>query len=430
MISYFKPQQSKDTSKKRSSTTRFSVRNARIEQIAKATKRAPAEFFKHIRGKNNNRRSSNSKEESQSLLSNQANDNEQTEPDHQRELFAMTQTPLPVEPGTVDLSDFPDLSGNKNSNDSVEGDNQQRSFLRSRRPRLLSTVKKHVFRSLSRDRKRRLGSPDSQNSTVSSCSLIPPLRERLSLVSTPTERIKSSPPKLRGRKRRRLSNELYSPWLRNSRMHFLKKYRIPSQPPMTRSASSELPSTQSPSWSGLKNITGDIARGSKRPPLLFSSKKKTDANLSTSSAEKNSVGARETRKFPVCRFSLPAIVGRKFKETVSTGAVEERRLICASCGSELLLFLKSNYCTAPTDPPPCPQIHAETSYFPDSFICRPNKEGENEEKGGKCASANVTPIRKQVKESPGLMSVVTIQPSCIPQTFSLNSKVIIIGCFT
>ncbi|VUZ45183.1 unnamed protein product, partial [Hymenolepis diminuta] len=101
---------------------------------------------------------------------------------------------------------------------------------------------------------------------------------------------------------------------------------------------------------------------------------------------------------------------------------EERRLICASCGSELLLFLKSNYCTAPTDPPPCPQIHAETSYFPDSFICRPNKEGENEEKGGKCASANVTPIRKQVKESPGLMSVVTIQPSCIPQTFSLNSK--------
>ncbi|VUZ45181.1 unnamed protein product [Hymenolepis diminuta] len=358
------PQQSKGTSKKRSSTARFSVRNARIEQIAKATKRAPAEFFKHIRGKNNNRRSSNSKEESQSLLPNQANDNEHIESDHQRELFAMTQTPLLVEPGTVDLSDFPDLSTNKNSNDSVEGGDQQRSFLRSRRPRLLSTVKKHVFRSLSRDRKRRFGSPDSQNSTVSSCSLIPPLRERLSLVSTPTERIKSSPPKLRGRKRRRLSNELYSPWLRNSRMHFLKKYRIPSQPPMTRSASSELPSTQSPSWSGLKNITGDIARGSKRPPLLFSSKKKNNVNLSTSSADKNLVGTRETRKFPVCRFSLPAIVGRKFKET----------------------------------------------------------EGENEEKGGKCASANVTPIRKQVKESPGLMSVVTIQPSCIPQTFSLNSK--------
>ncbi|VUZ45182.1 unnamed protein product [Hymenolepis diminuta] len=294
------PQQSKGTSKKRSSTARFSVRNARIEQIAKATKRAPAEFFKHIRGKNNNRRSSNSKEESQSLLPNQANDNEHIESDHQRELFAMTQTPLLVEPGTVDLSDFPDLSTNKNSNDSVEGGDQQRSFLRSRRPRLLSTVKKHVFRSLSRDRKRRFGSPDSQNST----------------------------------------------------------------PPMTRSASSELPSTQSPSWSGLKNITGDIARGSKRPPLLFSSKKKNNVNLSTSSADKNLVGTRETRKFPVCRFSLPAIVGRKFKET----------------------------------------------------------EGENEEKGGKCASANVTPIRKQVKESPGLMSVVTIQPSCIPQTFSLNSK--------
>ncbi|VDO03048.1 unnamed protein product [Rodentolepis nana] len=415
------PQKPKDTPQKRASTARFSVRNTRIEQLAKATKRAPAEFFKHIKGKNNNRRSSYSKEETQSLLSNQADDNEQTDSNHQKELFALTQTPLPVESRDLDFSDFPDLSTKRNSIDNVENDSQQRSFMRSRRPRLLSAVKKHVFRSLSRERKRRLGSPDSQNSTVSSCSVIPPLRERLSLMSTPTERTKGSP-KLRGRKRRRLSNELYSPWLRNSRMHFLKKYRIPSQPPISRSASSELPSGQSPSWSGLKNLTGDMARVSKRPPLLFSSKKKIDANLSTSSADKSSVGVREARKFPVCRFSLPAIVGWKFKETVSSEAVSERSLICASCGSEMLLFPKSNYCTAPTNPPPCPQIHAETSYFPDSFICRPTKDTEKAGKNEKCASANATPIKTQTVESPGLMSVVTIQPSCIPQTFSLNSK--------
>nr|CDS26703.1 breast cancer type 1 susceptibility protein [Hymenolepis microstoma] len=416
------PQQPKGTPKKRACTARFSVRNTRIEQIAKATKRAPVEFFKHIKVKTSNHRSSYSKEESQSLLSNQADDNEQTESNHQNELFTLTQTPLLAESRVLDFSDFPDLSIKKNSIDCVEDDNQNRSFMHSRRPRLLSTVKKHVFRSLSRERKRRLGSPDSQNSTVSSCSVIPPLRERLSLMSTPTERTKSSPPKLRGRKRRRLSNELYSPWLRNSRMHFLKKYRIPSQPPISRSASSELPSGQSPSWSSLKSLTGDMARVSKRPPLLFSSKKKVDANLSTSSAEKSSIGVREARKFPKCRFSLPAIVGWKFKETVSPEAVSERRLICASCGSEMLLFPKSNDCIAPTNPSPCPQIHAETSYFPDSFICRPTKDTEKEEKGGRCASANVTPIRNQVMESPGLMSVVTIQPSCIPQTFSLNSK--------
>lgn len=336
----------------------------------------------------------------------------------------MTQTPLPVEPNAVDLSEFPDLSikGSKRSDD---GHNRQGSFPRQRKPRLFSAVRKRVFRSLSRERKRRLGSPspESQGSTVSVCSIIPPLRERLSLRSLPVESRTS--PKLRGRKCRRLSNELYSPWLRNSRMHFLKKYRIPPQPTMSRTASSELASGQSPSWLGLKNLGGDMIRSSRRQlPLRISSKKKTVDTADTTN-KSSVVTAPEPRKDPVCRFSLPTAT-RLFKETVSAQC-EEKKLICNNCGSEMLLFLNPTSC-APTFPSPCPEIHTETSYFPDSFICQPRSNGEEKSKE-KSVTANTTPVGRQAEVSPATTSVVTIQPSYIPQTFSLTSKVVLAKAF-
>ncbi|KAM7532823.1 hypothetical protein Aperf_G00000129088 [Anoplocephala perfoliata] len=377
--------QIKETPQRRNGP-RFSKPNPRLDQLAKTTKRAPAALVNRIRARS--RKSTNFNDDSKkSLLANQT---DEIEP--YKELFTMTQTPLPVEPNAVNLSEFPDLSIKASKCDD-DLHNRQDPFPRQRRPGLFSAVRKRVFRSFSRERKRRLESPspESRSSTVSVCSVIPPLRERLSLLSAPIESKPS--PKLRGRKCRRLSSELYSPWLRNSRMHFLKKYRIPPQPTVSRSASSELAGGRSPSWLVLKNLGGDMIRSSRHQlPLRISSKKKTE-NTANATDKSSVTTANESRKGLVCRFSLPSAT-RLFKEI-------------PPC--------------APTFPSPCPQIHAETSYFPDSFISRPQSNGEEKNKK-KSLPENGTPVGRQAELSPAATSVATIQPSYIPQTFSLNSK--------
>lgn len=319
--------------------------------------------------------------------------NEEVSPN---ELFAMTQTPPLIEPSAVRLDEFPDLSNkhNRAQSDDADGASMRRSQRdedastcnqRGSKLSLASTFKRSSFlRSLSRGSKRRNQS-QSPDSTSSVSSGIPPLRERLSTSSAAISR----------RKKRRRTNELYSPWLHSSRLHFLKKYRIP---PASSRARTSVPSTStnvfSPGWSRLKSLSTEFGRQSKTQLLIRSTKKCPSSKGAFRPVE---AAPQPSNSGPVCRFILPSR-GSLFE---SSEKGKTTALLCSHCGYEIIFISKP--ATVLTSPEPYPIVRGSEAYWPESWRHSPQM------------------ITRQADISTVAAPDVTILPSCVPQ-ISLNSR--------
>uniref|UniRef100_A0A0R3WB70 BRCT domain-containing protein n=1 Tax=Taenia asiatica TaxID=60517 RepID=A0A0R3WB70_TAEAS len=363
--------------------------------------------------------------------------NEEASPN---ELFAMTQTPPLIEPSAVRLDEFPDLSNKPNHTQSADADGV--SMRRSRRDEdastcsqrgsklsLASTFKRSSFlRSLSRGSKRRnqSQSPESRASSVSSG--IPPLRERLSTSSAAVFR----------RKKRRRTNELYSPWLQNSRLHFLKKYRVPPASSKARTSVSSSANVFSPGWSRLKSLSTDFGRQSKTQLLIRSTKKRSSSKGAFKPVEATS---QPPNSGPVCRFILPS------RGSLFEGSAKKKTaaLLCSHCGYEIILISKP--ATVLTSPKPYPVVRDLGAYWPESWRHSPlmtTRQGVI----STAATPGVTILPSYVSQTPpnsfqscdpsigdktnhiqipitpekGTPSTINIQPSLVPQSFSLNTQ--------
>ncbi|KAL5109964.1 hypothetical protein TcWFU_002544 [Taenia crassiceps] len=363
--------------------------------------------------------------------------NEEASPN---ELFAMTQTHSLIEPSVVQLDEFSDLSNRHNRTQSADADcismrrSRKDDDTPSRKQRgsklsLASTFKHSSFlRSLSRGSKRpnQSYSPDSRSSSVSSD--IPPLRERLSTSSVTIPR----------RKKRRKTNELYSPWLHNSRLHFLKKYRIP---PASSKARTSVPSTSavfSPGWSRLKSLSTEFGRQSKTQLLIRSTKKCSSSKGAFKPVE---AAPQPSNSGPICRFILPS-KGPLFKgsEKGKTDA-----LLCSHCGSEIIFISKPT--TVLTSPKPYPVVRDSGAYWPESWrqsppiitreadIPAPATPGVTTPPSyvlqtslHSCQSCDLTGgdkinrIQAPTTPEKGTPSTINIQPSLVPQSFSLGTQ--------
>ncbi|KAL5966057.1 hypothetical protein TSMEX_006230 [Taenia solium] len=355
------------------------------------------------------------------------------------ELFAMTQTPPLIEPSAVRLDEFPDLSNKPNRTQSADADGV--SMRRSRRDghastcsqrgsklSLASTFKRSSFlRSLSRGSKRRnqSHSPESRASSVGSD--IPPLRERLSTSSAAVFR----------RKKRRRTNELYSPWLHNSRLRFLKKYRISPASSKARASVSSGANVFSPGWSRLKSLSTDFGRQSKTQLLIRSTKKRSSSKGAFKPVEATS---QPPNLGPVCRFMLPSrgplFEGSEKKKTTA--------LLCSHCGYEIIFISKP--ATVLTSPKPYPIVRDLGAYWPESWRQSPQMTRQGDI--STAATPGVTVLSSYVSQTPphscqscdlsigdktnqiqipitpekGTPSTINIQPSLVPQSFSLNTQ--------
>lgn len=348
--------------------------------------------------------------------------------DNDIQLFTMTQTPHQGDPiATGSLSDFPDLSHRRSRHpDTISDDITESGCIVMRRPPAsasktsptrrrsaklsFSALKRSSFlRGLSRGRRRnRSESENSNASSNASPSQIPPLRERLSTTSVLTPK----------RKRRRKTNELYSPWLRNSRFHFLKKYRISAE---SRKPRASMPppgrSDFSPGWSRVKRISAEFGQNSKGQLIIKSSSRRRPSRAGNfrRNVAANDPASAAAAAGPVCRFLMP--LGRLGDSRGGENG-EATRIVCNNCGQFLTLFpppettpLQQPPTTASKKrpmsmPPPCPMVHAEEAYWP--------------EVGRDLPSPPANKLTK-LEVSPAPTSVVTIQPSFIPQSFSVNT---------
>ncbi|VDM35424.1 unnamed protein product [Hydatigera taeniaeformis] len=355
-------------------------------------------------------------------------------------LFAMTQTPLVIEPATLTLDELPDPSNKDNQAQVVdtEGNSMRRSRVdgdlssccqRGSKLSLVSSLKRSSFlRSISRSNKRRnqSQSPEPEASPVSSD--IPSLRERLSTSSAATLR----------RKKRRKTNELYSPWLHNSRLHFLKKYRIPPAFSKARTSDpSTSPNVFSPGWSRLKSLSAEFGRQSKTQLLIRSTKKRSSSKRDFKSVE---VTSRQPNLGPVCRFILPSrgpLFEVSQKEKVDA-------LLCSRCGCEIIFFSKP--AAVLTSSKPCPIVRDLGVYWPESWRQSPQMIRQTNistaldsavniisssvpqtpcNSHQSCAPAKsneISHIQISMSSEKGTPSTINIQPSLVPQSFSLNTQ--------
>uniref|UniRef100_A0A915EVZ1 Uncharacterized protein n=1 Tax=Echinococcus canadensis TaxID=519352 RepID=A0A915EVZ1_9CEST len=363
------------------------------------------------------------------------------------ELFTMTQTPPLIKPSVMRLDEFPDLSNKRSRAQSADvsgvsmrrpprdGEDEPNCSHRGSKLSLASAFKRSSFlRSLSRGRKRQNQSQSSESSASLVSSDIPPLRERLSTsAATPT------------RKKRRRTNELYSPWLHNSRLHFLKKYRIP---PVSSKPRTSLPPTSanvfSPAWSRLKSLGTEFGRQSKTQLLIRSMKKCSSSRVAFKPVE---TAVQPPNLGPVCRFILPSR-GPWFEgsEKGKTAA-----LLCSHCGSEIIFI--SNPATVLTSPIPYPVVRDSRAYWPELWQQSPQVITGQGDVSAAVTSAVTTlpsyvpPIslnsrqpcdparceetnQLQIPMTPekGTPSTINIQPSLVPQSFSLNTPSSKLSC--
>uniref|UniRef100_A0A5K3F8C7 RING-type domain-containing protein n=2 Tax=Mesocestoides corti TaxID=53468 RepID=A0A5K3F8C7_MESCO len=321
------------------------------------------------------------------------------------QLFTMTQTPLPIE-ATSDTLEFPDLSHKRHrgkpatkpmppmqraASETVSmrkpPTEDEGETLSSRRSSKLSfsSLKGHSFlRGLGFGRRRhRSQSEESTESSTSSC--IPPLRDRLSAASATTPK-----------RKKRKTNDLYSPWLRGSRFRFLKKYRIGSG---SRRSRASLPPSRlfSPGWSRIKGISADFGRQSKTQLLIRSTKKRVPGE---SGLKRRPINPDPPKSGPVCPFFLPLKrLGHKSTQEMCTSFV-----LCSQCGCRATVFSASE--KPFSMPAPCPIVHDKEAYWPESGRELPPCSADRS---------------KRLEFSPAPTSVVTIQPSYIPQSFSMNT---------
>lgn len=308
------------------------------------------------------------------------------------ELFAMTQTPLPIDPTAENFADLVDLSRKRTRAQSTESismrhppkdeNTESDTSRRFSKASFAATIRSNFLRSLSRNKRRPGQSRSPSGNSVSSD--IPSLRDRLSTASVISPK--------RRRKRRRTS-ELYSPWLRNSHFHFLKKYRVPTAKPRI-SAPLARDSVFSPGWSRLKNLSTEFGRQTKNQLIIRSSKVRSSKSAPKPPCE--SAGLPGS----VCRFLLPSKTPR-FEGSERSGFTA--LLICRHCGSKVTSSLKR--ASVATSPGPCPIVRDAAAYWPEMWQPSPREK--------------VGPT----DASPAATSVVTIQPSYIPQTFSPSSSI-------
>ncbi|KAL7064568.1 hypothetical protein AAHC03_05517 [Spirometra sp. Aus1] len=278
----------------------------------------------------------------------------------------------------------------------------------------LSSIKRKSFLRGWSSRKRK-------SMTDSSDSSIPPLRERISSPSSvaPEGAVKTTP-----RRRHRKTNELYSPWLKN-RLNFLKKYKLSSSGRMSTSdAKASLSSRASfskqfsPGWSRIRHLNSDLGKRSKAQLLIRSTKEKfTRASMvrrfrSSSrsslpkplSNEPRRSSAKVVDSGPVCRFSLPlnrlGVVGMLSPHPDTFVYCKCGLEVVVEPGSVVKAAMKTvaERSTQTTLPSPAPIMHDKAVYW----------QGLND------VDSQATPFSQET-------SILTIQPSVIPQTWSVNT---------
>ncbi|VDN14843.1 unnamed protein product, partial [Dibothriocephalus latus] len=273
----------------------------------------------------------------------------------------------------------------------------------------LGSIKRKSFLRGWPSRKRR-STPDSSESSI------PPLRERILSPSpvAPEGTVKTTP-----RRRHRKTNEFYSPWLKN-RLHFLKKYKFNASGRVSTSDAKDSLSSRasfskqfSPGWSRIRHLNSDLNRRSKAQLLIRSTKEKfvrasmvrrfgsaSRSCLSKSSPRRDSV--QVVASGPVCRFSIPLNRLRP----VEMPSTRPDTFVYCECGREVPAVsvveapMKTvvEKCTQTTIPSPPPVVHDKAVYWP----------------GLAGVDSQATPYSQET-------SILTIQPSVIPQTWSVNT---------
>ncbi|CDS43001.1 breast cancer type 1 susceptibility protein [Echinococcus multilocularis] len=319
------------------------------------------------------------------------------------ELFAMTQTPPLIEPSVMRLDEFPDLSNKRNRAQSADvsgvsmrrpprdGEDEANCSHRGSKLSLASAFKRSSFlRSLSRGRKRQ----NQSQSSESSASL---------------------------------------------------KYRIP---PVSSKPRTSLPPTSanvfSPAWSRLKSLGTEFGRQSKTQLLIRSMKKCSSSRVAFKPVE---TAVQPPNLGPVCRFILPSrgpwFEGSKKGKTAA--------LLCSRCGSEIIFI--SNPATVLTSPMPYPVVRDSRAYWPELWQQSPQVITGQGDVSVAVTSAVTTlpsyvpPIslnsrqpcdparceetnQLQIPMTPekGTPSTINIQPSLVPQSFSLNTPSSKLSC--
>lgn len=294
----------------------------------------------------------------------------------------------------------------------------------------LSSLKRKSFLRGWRKRKTSDSTPSSDASSV-----IPPLRERLSaqLMVHATDTNHLTP-----QKQRRKSNELYSPWIKN-RLHFLKKYRVGSVDRRiascdkaskralgsTPKARISLPKHFSPGWSRANNINSEFGQHSKAQLIIRSTKNKftksasfkiNPSKLTISQLQsKNEQPART-----VCPFYMPSgqMSSRSRDESASPF------IVCNNCGHKMPIDVTEHLTPhqekkvhQPTavavESAPCPVMHDKVAYWPEAHqhMLPPHTP----------LTASYNQRKTQLTVSPAPTSIISFQPSCIPQTWSLSA---------
>lgn len=324
--------------------------------------------------------------------------------DKNLQLFAMTQNSAdPVDPEAV--TDYLDLS-NKRARFQAKGSERPATTPNQRRlssKLLISSLKKSTFlRGLSR-RRNRSGSLASAVSSDTPTPTIPPLSVRICT----TEETSDAPRP----KRRRKTNELYSPWLQKSRFNFLKKYRLGNDSKRGRASLPGRTTSDdfSPGWSRVKGIRAEFGQHPKGQLDIKSTRRRTvhcrgfRRSTSVPSGPQSVPGV-------VCHFLMPLghIGGRDSKNPLSD-------VMCSECGQTVLVSAKMGTPKKPAlkSPAPCPLVHDIEAYWPES--------GRKLPPPLPLPPRSSTFLLKKLEFSPAPTSVVTIQPSYIPQSFSLNT---------